>query len=63
MKTANNKLEIFYNNKELLFDVNNIDEAYNIVSAILNDPNIEMADLMDLTVFYNGDPNIIEMVE
>mgnify|MGYP003342422121 FL=1 len=63
MKTANNKLEIFYNNKELLFDVNNIDEAYNIVSAILNDPNIEMADLMDLSVFYNGDPNIIEMVE
>ena len=63
MKTANNKLEIFYNNKELIFDVNNIDEAYNIVSSILNDPNIEMADLMDLTVFYNGDPNIIEMVE
>jgi hypothetical protein len=62
MKKAN-KLEIFYANKELVYNVNNIDEAYNIVSGILNDPNIEMVDLLDITVFYNGRPDLIEMVE
>jgi H2-forming N5,N10-methylenetetrahydromethanopterin dehydrogenase-like enzyme len=62
MKNAN-KLEIYYSNFELEYKVNNIDEAYKIVSDLLNNPNIEMVDLLDITVFYNGDPNIIEMVE
>jgi hypothetical protein len=62
MKNAN-KLEIYYSNFELEYNVNNIDEAYNIVSGILNDPNIEMVDLLDITVFYNGRPDLIEMVE
>ncbi len=62
MKKAN-KLEIFYNNKEFVYKVNNIDEAYNIVSGILNDPNIEMEELMDLSVLYNGRDDLIEMVE
>jgi hypothetical protein len=62
MKKAN-KLEIFYNNKEFVYKVNNIDEAYNIVSGILNDPNIEMEELYDLSVLYNGRDDLIEMVE
>ncbi len=62
MKKAN-KLEIFYNNKEFVYKVNNIDEAYKIVSGILNDPNIEMEELMDLSVLYNGRDDLIEMVE
>ncbi len=62
MKKAN-KLEIFYNNKEFVYKVNNIDEAYKIVSGILNDPNIEMEELYDLSVLYNGRDDLIEMVE
>lgn len=62
MKNAN-KLEIFYSNKELVYKVNNIDEAYNIVSGLLNDPNIEMDELYDIRVYYNGRDDLIEMVE
>ena len=58
-----NKLEIFYSNKELVYKVNNIDEAYNIVSGLLNDPNIEMDELYDIRVYYNGRDDLIEMVE
>lgn len=61
MKT--NKLEIFYSNIEMTVMVKDLDEAYNIVSGILNDPNIEMEELMDLSVLYNGRDDLIEMVE
>ena len=57
-----NKLEIYYSNKELAYKVNNIDEAYNIVSGLLNDPNIG-EELYDIRVYYNGREDLIEMVE
>ena len=57
-----NKLEIYYSNKELAYKVNNIDEAYNIVSGLLNYPNIGK-ELYDIRVYYNGREDLIEMVE
>ena len=61
MKT--NNLEIFYNNKVIALLVKNEDEAYNIVSNLLNDPNINENELEDLKVYYNGRDDIILMVE
>ena len=61
MKT--NKLEIYYNNTELKLLVENEDEAYKIVSNLLNDPNISEEELYDISVYYNNDPDIIIMVE
>lgn len=58
-----NKLEIYFSNKRIIRKVNNIDEAYYIVSRILNNPSISEEELNDMRVYYNGDPNIIEMVE
>ena len=58
-----NKLEIFYNNKELVYNVKNLDEAYIIVSNLLNDDNIEYGELDDLYCLYNGRDDLIEMVE
>jgi len=58
-----NKLEIFYNNKELVYKVKNLDEAYIIVSNLLNDDNIEYGELDDLYCLYNGRDDLIEMVE
>ena len=60
---AKNKLEIYYNNKEFVYKVKNLDEAYNIVSGILNDPNIGYEELEDISVYYNGRDDLIEMVE
>lgn len=60
---AKNKLEVFYNNKEFVYKVKNLDEAYNIVSGILNDPNIGEEELYDISVYYNGRDDLIEMVE
>ena len=61
MKT--NKLEIYYSNTELKLLVENEDEAYKIVSNLLNDPNISEEELYDIRVYYNNDPDIIIMVE
>lgn len=61
MKT--NKLEIYYNNNEIIKMVADENEAYKIVSNLLNDPNINEDELYDLTVYYNNDPDIIIMVE
>jgi len=58
-----NKLEIYYNNKELAYIVKDEDEAYNIVSELLNNPNIDYNELEDLYVLFNGRDDIIEMVE
>lgn len=61
MKT--NNLEIFYNNNVIALLVKNEKEAYNIVSNLLNDPNINENELEDLKVYYNGRDDIIIMVE
>lgn len=61
MKT--NKLQIYYSNIEIEVLVENEDEAYNIVSNLLNDPNIEPEELEDIRVYYNGRDDIILMVE
>lgn len=58
-----NKLEIYYNNKEFAYIVKDEDEAYNIVSELLNNPNIDYNELEDLYVLFNGRDDIIEMVE
>lgn len=58
-----NKLEIVYSNSNYTYFVKDIDEAYNIVSGILNDPNISIEELNDLAVLYNGRDDLIEMVE
>jgi hypothetical protein len=58
-----NNLEILYNNKYFLHVVSNVDEAYKIVSNLLNDPNIDENELNDLAVYYNGEEGVIEMVE
>ncbi len=60
---AKNKLEVFYNNKEFVYKVKNLDEAYDIVSGILNDPNIGEGELEDISCYYNGRDDLIEMVE
>lgn len=61
MKT--NKLEIYYSNTELKLFVENEDEAYKIVSNLLNDPNISEDELDDLYVLYNDRDDIVIMVE
>lgn len=61
MKT--NKLQIYYSNIEIEVLVENEDEAYNIVSNLLNDPNISEEELYDIRVYYNGRDDIILMVE
>lgn len=61
MKT--NKLQIYYSNIEIEVLVENEDEAYNIISNLLNDPNISEEELYDIRVYYNGRDDIIEMVE
>ena len=58
-----NKLEIYYNNNKIELMVNDLDEAYNIVSNLLNDPNISEEELYDISVYYNGRDDLIEMVE
>jgi hypothetical protein len=58
-----NKLEIVYSNSNYTYFVKDIDEAYDIVSGILNDPNISIEELNDLAVLYNGRDDLIEMVE
>lgn len=60
---SENNLEILYNNKYFLHVVSNTDEAYKIVSNLLNDPNIDESELYDLAVYYNGEEGVIEMVE
>lgn len=58
-----NRLQIFYSKTELNYIVKDIDHAYNIVSGLLNDPNINEDELYDLRVYYNGRDDLIEMVE
>lgn len=60
---AKHKLEYSYSNNYFRKTVKNEDEAYLIISNLLNDPNISEDELDDLYVLFDGMDDIIIMVE